>query len=104
MKENGNSTEQMEKESFGMQMETSMKGFGKMTRLMARVYIHRQTDRATSVNGKTTCSMVQVKKLGQISLTSWDSISKALSMAKEITSMLMDQFTTVTGQIIKLME
>ena len=103
MKENGISTKPTEKESFGMQMEISTKDFGKMIRLTALVSIHRQTVQATLENGKTICSTVQVKKHGQINHTSWVSISKAPSMAREITSMPMDRFTMATGQIIKLM-
>lgn len=65
-KEHGSGIKPMEKENSGIQMVIIMRDFGSMTRLTARDFIHLPMVQAISVNGKTICSMVMVKRLGPI--------------------------------------
>ena len=74
-----------------------------MVKLMEKVFIHRRMDLLIMENGKMICNKDKVKKHGLISLILKARISKVPSMVKESTSMLMDQFTTVIGVIIKFL-
>lgn len=54
----------MVKENSGIQMVIIMRDSGSMTRPTDRDFTHQLMDLVTSVNGKTICSMVMVKKHG----------------------------------------
>ena len=76
MKENGGLTKLMGKESFGMRMETFMRGIGPRTKLMGGESICIRTVRNMKDGGEMIFKMEKVKNLGLMALTTRENIKR----------------------------
>jgi predicted nucleic-acid-binding protein len=104
MKVNGQTIRQMVKENLFMQMVTSMKASGRMTKPMVMVLTNTLMGPLILVNGKTISSTATVLKHGLTVLSTKASMLRVRNMVKALSLLLIAACILETSSTMKFQE